>query len=246
MPTLRVGDGGERVVHLQRLLAILEHGPGPVDGRFGPKTLDGLMDFQSTHGLAVDGVCGPLTWHALAKAAGALSPEPAMGSVPLPPLPADAPSVPHGLAGIHAAYGRFSYTSQPDGRIVIDAAWRRAHIVSLMLVGGHRIWCHRAVVNELGALYQEAVDASGYLPERVGCYAARHKMWRADRGLSTHAWGCAIDVDPHLNRYGAVECALRRSEKTARFIEVFEAAGWVYGGRWDSRDNHHLQRVTGY
>jgi peptidoglycan hydrolase-like protein with peptidoglycan-binding domain len=36
-----------------------------VDGQFGPKTEMLLKQFQTSQGLAADGIAGPLTWHAL-------------------------------------------------------------------------------------------------------------------------------------------------------------------------------------
>ncbi len=33
-----------------------------VDGDFGPQTHGVVMEFQSAHGLEVDGIVGPVTW----------------------------------------------------------------------------------------------------------------------------------------------------------------------------------------
>lgn len=65
VPTLRRGASGERVKWLQLMLNE-EMGAGlDPDGVFGAKTEAAVKAFQKAHGLAVDGVCGPLTWAAL-------------------------------------------------------------------------------------------------------------------------------------------------------------------------------------
>lgn len=65
--TLRKGDKGDAVKEMQRLLIaggckLEKHG---ADGDFGNETLEALKAYQTTHGLAADGVCGPLTWKSL-------------------------------------------------------------------------------------------------------------------------------------------------------------------------------------
>ena len=44
-----------------------QHGltPGPIDGRYGPRTEHAVELFQSAHGLRVDGIAGPITLSAL-------------------------------------------------------------------------------------------------------------------------------------------------------------------------------------
>jgi hypothetical protein len=77
MKPLRQGDSGPEVVYLQeRLIAhgFLPDKPKP-DGKFGPKTLRAVEQFQASHGgLDVDGVVGPLTWDALTIAGRITSP----------------------------------------------------------------------------------------------------------------------------------------------------------------------------
>jgi peptidoglycan hydrolase-like protein with peptidoglycan-binding domain/TPR repeat protein len=60
--------GSRPVRALQRRLAGLGYSPGPIDGRFGPRTEAAVTRFQVTHGLVADGVDGPLTRAALASA----------------------------------------------------------------------------------------------------------------------------------------------------------------------------------
>lgn len=59
-PVTRYGDKGPNVTSIQYLLRAHGLSTG-VDGRFGPQTVASVKKFQSTHGLAADGVAGPLT-----------------------------------------------------------------------------------------------------------------------------------------------------------------------------------------
>jgi len=63
---LRSGDTGDDVKWLQAALnAVLNGAAGAVDGIFGLKTEAAVRAFQQSHGLAVDGIAGPLTLGAL-------------------------------------------------------------------------------------------------------------------------------------------------------------------------------------
>jgi peptidoglycan DL-endopeptidase CwlO len=68
--TLRAGSSGPVVVNLQAALNHVNVGmPSLVlDGRFGPRTLAAVRQFQAARGLAVDGIVGPRTGQALAAA----------------------------------------------------------------------------------------------------------------------------------------------------------------------------------
>lgn len=60
--------GGSDAAHvraLQRRLSGVGDPPGPIDGRYGPRTERAVELFQSAHGLRVDGVAGPITLTAL-------------------------------------------------------------------------------------------------------------------------------------------------------------------------------------
>lgn len=65
--TLRRGDKGEQVVHLQEWLNALGS-TLEADGIFGAATQTAVKSFQRQHGLAVDGIVGAKTWAALEAA----------------------------------------------------------------------------------------------------------------------------------------------------------------------------------
>ena len=64
---------GDDVATLQRKLSDLGFDSGRVDGIFGPRTDAALREFQMNIGLAVDGVCGPLTLKAFASLSRAIT-----------------------------------------------------------------------------------------------------------------------------------------------------------------------------
>ncbi len=64
MPLVRVGDKGVYVIKLQTVLNTLG-AELDADGKFGSKTRDAVVKFQSRNKLLVDGVVGPQTWGAL-------------------------------------------------------------------------------------------------------------------------------------------------------------------------------------
>ena len=53
---------------LQRVLRLLGHYTGDVDGSYGPKTTEAVKAFQRAVGLDPDGLAGPMTLEALRKA----------------------------------------------------------------------------------------------------------------------------------------------------------------------------------
>ena len=59
--TIKFGSSGEYVKIAQRKLGV------HVDGKFGKITESAVIDFQRVHGLAADGIVGPLTWTELMK-----------------------------------------------------------------------------------------------------------------------------------------------------------------------------------
>ena len=61
-PLLEKGARGTTVRQLQEALKGLGYDPGPVDGSFGDKTETAVKKLQQDHGIAADGIVGPITW----------------------------------------------------------------------------------------------------------------------------------------------------------------------------------------
>lgn len=62
---LKTGSRGDEVKQLQSYLKNLGLYSGNVDGIYGPKTMNGVLQFQQQKGLKVDGIVGPQTWGAI-------------------------------------------------------------------------------------------------------------------------------------------------------------------------------------
>jgi hypothetical protein len=64
------------------------------------------------------------------------------------------------------------------------------------------------------------------------------RLKRGGSSLSTHAYGCAIDIDPERNGMGDTTPAL-----PLWIVAEFESLGWVWGGRWKGKncDGMHFQ-----
>ncbi|MEU9762956.1 N-acetylmuramoyl-L-alanine amidase [Streptomyces sp. NPDC047987] len=64
-PTIGQGASGDAVKRLQRALTAALGSPLAVDGSFGPATATAVRAYQTSRGLAADGVVGAATWAAL-------------------------------------------------------------------------------------------------------------------------------------------------------------------------------------
>ena len=191
----------------------------------------GALAIQKEHGLSEDGLCGPATIGAIALD----NEEPNHGSLEIPR---------NSRSDIARVYGTFDYepSESQRGAIIIDNTWVRENIVKVVFHTGKHTWCHKGIADELKSLFKEACDRSGYTPKSAWSWVARHQRWDPKRPLSLHSWGGCIDFDPKLNGVGPVEDS--KLYKHPEFVEVFENAGWTWGGRWKRYpDAMHFQRT---
>jgi hypothetical protein len=113
-----------------------------------------------------------------------------------------------------------------------------------------KITCHRAVAESLSCCLAgilahygslEALRAAG-MDLYGGCYNFR--PMRGGHVLSMHAYGIAIDLDPEHNPLAA-KWKEDKAMMPMAVVKIFEAAGWTWGGRWNSRpDCMHFQAAS--
>ncbi len=109
------------------------------------------------------------------------------------------------------------------------------------------IFIHEKCADSAGRAFARAFDHYGYEKLKAlgldlfgGCF--NNRKMRGGSSLSTHAFACALDIDPANNqlRWGA-DRAKMASPKCAAFLDAFEAEGWISLGRERNFDWMHLQ-----
>jgi peptidoglycan hydrolase-like protein with peptidoglycan-binding domain len=66
-PSIRLGDAGAEVAHLQKSLKTLGFYPGEINGIFDSLTETSARHFQTSLGLEEESVVGPQTWNSLER-----------------------------------------------------------------------------------------------------------------------------------------------------------------------------------
>jgi D-alanyl-D-alanine carboxypeptidase len=99
------------------------------------------------------------------------------------------------------------------------------------------VTCHRAMLPALADALAEVerrglsdlVDPSDF----QGCF--NPVLLDGPATLSRHAWGLAVDLNASDNPYGGP------SRQDPRLVEIMEAHGFVFGGRWPTPDPMHFE-----
>lgn len=190
-----------------------------------------VREFQTAHGLKIDGWPGDVTREAIQAAQA---------------TPAHAAEIPRGRAGVRRVYGAFHWTPARGRLVDIDDEWEDRNIRRYTLHTGQRRRLHRLVGDEFVTLFRRACDASGYTPASVQTFNPRRIKDKPDSKLSMHSWGIAVDLDPKLNRWGGKQkdgqpCPLAVHPE---FLQVFRDAGWRCGADWKQGggDWMHIER----
>lgn len=150
-----------------------------------------------------------------------------------------------------AVFGRFDYREGIGGRIEIAKSWVDANLVSVPIPALERhgvgsIVVHQRAADPFRRVFARISDAN--LSDRVlafdGTWVARHKNWDTSRGLSSHSWGIAIDLNMRWNGMGVMPPAIGAHGSLRELVFHFEAEGFAWGGHFipnSSCDGMHFE-----
>ena len=198
-----------------------------IDSHFGPRTLHAVKQFQLQSDLNADGVIGPVTWKALG-----LDP---------PTIPASI-SVPHGEEQLYSTFGNpldegywreYSYFCETPKELDHCFTYEKKN-------GANGFYTNKLLIPVYTVVYLGIVKAglAQELKTFDGCYNVR--LIRGGEKLSTHSWGIAVDHNASENRLGA------EPKIHGGIVTIFEAHGFIWGGRFGRKDGMHFQYVRGY
>lgn len=142
-------------------------------------------------------------------------------------------------------FGAFIWGDLSGGRIKIDPAWVSRNIVSCRLAkangqGGDVVTqCHRLAKEPLERAFDELAHSGGWrlIESFDGLWVPRHMTWNPRRGLSSHSWGIALDLNAARNPYNGGTSAANRT-----LNETFNRYGFAWGGDWNgAKDAMHWE-----
>ena len=135
-------------------------------------------------------------------------------------------------------FGAFTWRDAPPrGAIVIDDAWVKANLVEvdspiLAHTGHKRVTVHRKAAEPFRRVFDKITTAglTDVVKTCAGTWVPRHMGWDPRRGLSTHSWGAAIDLNAGWNGYGATPAPLGSTGCVRELVAMFESEGFGWGG----------------
>lgn len=146
---------------------------------------------------------------------------------------------PHGLADIKVFYGDIAIA----GGKVVTPGWesRSMKVVSDLPGVPHKLYINARIEAPLREALRSCIDLrDAYVVRTIGCFNPRPK--RTNGSPSVHAWGAAVDINADTN---PMRAPLTKDLPDA-WIQIFEAVGWTWGGRFPTPDPMHFQWASGY
>ena len=146
---------------------------------------------------------------------------------------------------VEEVFGKFDYEDLGNGLIKIDPVWTKENLVTVDFPCVGIIRCHKLLMKTFTEIKESCHSNFITLKGGGGSYCPRHKCWDKRRELSHHAWAIALDANVAANPYGKrLNLPLSfnmKNEDTAIIVEIFEANGFFWGGRWMRKpDTMHM------
>jgi len=158
---------------------------------------------------------------------------------------------------IKAVFGAFDHrdsATQP-GAIRILPPWPKENLVEIMVpqlkglphygnaAFSGKFACHKKAAQSLVDAFA-AIEQQGLKDKLLfwgGCHVPRHKSWDPKRGLSSHSWGIAIDLNVQWNGYNTPPAAKGRQGSVVEIVPLFESFGFAWGGYFSTCDGMHFE-----
>lgn len=140
-------------------------------------------------------------------------------------------------AQIESVFGRLDYREGIGGRIRLSADWAKQNLSkadtpSLGGIGRSDLEVHAKAVGAFERVFA-SIEGAG-LTRRIltydGLWVPRHKGWNPSRGLSSHSWAIAIDINARWNGYGARPAPIGTHGSVRELVPYFAAEGFAWGG----------------
>ena len=144
-------------------------------------------------------------------------------------------------------FGKFVYTSNPDGSIKILSKDFLENIIPFVYVfnsGKKLIWkVHKKIYIPLLKSF-DLIKSTGLEnlidyedTQKVGgCFVPRHILWNTSKPLSHHSWGIAFDINPTSNPYNKPP-----TPNQTKLAGIFINNGFEWGAKWKTPDPQHFE-----
>lgn len=162
-------------------------------------------------------------------------------------------------------FGAFDFTPDPvppdpargtlgePERVAIAGRWVADNILrvdtpQLAHLGRRTLRMHRLAAEPLQAMLA-AWESAGLLKHVLtvnGAFYPRYKRGKTGPNathadLSTHSWGCALDICAPWNRLGKPPAPLGTRGSVVELVPIAEQHGFAWGGYWTRPDGMHFE-----
>lgn len=145
---------------------------------------------------------------------------------------------PCGFSDVLRFYGHIQINAV--GQIVEPRDWESRNMVLVRTLPGvkGKLYVNREIEEPLRLALEKCVAlGDGYQIHTIGCFNPRLK--RGIDQLSLHSWGAAVDLNADTNPLGGP------GDMPQSWVNIWEAVGWTWGGRWRRPDPMHFQWARG-
>lgn len=249
---IRLNSAGQLVKNWQYFLLGKGLYDGLVDGDFGPKTLQGTIEFQKEHGLEPDGVVGNKTYGLAMQLGfgGIVDTRNDKSGANWPPKPDFKPLVSNTERQL--IFGKFKYISSPvpgnPENIKITDNWQSDNITIVSIpqlkeiLKSGKVSFHKLAAAQLSRLWidWEAAGLLHLVLRWEGSFVPRY-VRGSRKTLSNHAFGSAFDINVAWNARGAVPALNGQKGSVRELVQIANNNGFYWGGHFSLLDGMHFE-----